>query len=67
MNKLRDHLSLNLKEAVLPDQVSAWKRAIAFRIVMPRFVAIVYKVFVLVVFPTLKEFQIFAAGFRALM
>ena len=62
-----DRLPLNLKEEVLSDPVNAWKRAMALHVVVPRFVAIVFRKIILVVILALKEIQISAAGFRALM
>ena len=67
INVQQDRLPLNLKEEVLSDPVNAWKRAMALHVVMPKFVAIVFREIILVVFPALKEIQISAAGFRALM
>ena len=39
----------------------------ALHAVIPRFVAIVFRDFILVVFPALKEIKISAAAFTALM
>ena len=67
INVQQDRLPLNLKEEVLSDSVNAWKSAMALHVVLPRFVAIVFREIILVVIPALKEIQISAAGFRALM
>ena len=67
INLQQYRLPLNLKEDVLSDPVNAWKRAMALHVVVPRFVAIVFNEIILVVFRALKEIQISAAGFRALM
>jgi hypothetical protein len=56
-----------LNEDVLSDPVNAWKRAIPLHVVVPRFEAILFRDIILVVFPPLKEIQISAAGFRALI
>ena len=47
--------------------MNAWKRAMSLHVVMPRFVAPLFREIILFVFPALKEMQISAAGFRALM
>ena len=52
---------------VLSDPVNAWKKAMALHFVVPMFEAIVFNNIILVVLPALKEIQISAAGFRALM
>ena len=67
INVQQERLPLNLKEEVLSDPVSAWKRAMAFHVVMPRFREIVFREIILVVFPALKEIQMSASGFRAMM
>ena len=67
INVQQDRLPLNLKEEVLSDPVNAGIRAMALHVVVPKFVAIVFREVILVVIPTLKEIQISAAGFRALM
>ena len=63
----QERLPLNLKEEVLSDPVSTWKRAMALHVVMPRFREIVFREIILVVLPALKKIQISAAGTRALM
>ena len=47
--------------------MNAWERAMSLHVVMPRFVAPLFREIILFVFPALKEMQISAAGFRALM
>ena len=42
-------------------------RAMPLHVVMPRFMAMVFKEIILVIFPALKEIQISAATFRAWM
>ena len=66
-NMQQDRLPLNLNEEVLSDPVNAWKRAMALHVVVPRFVAIVFREIILVVFLALKVTQISLAEFRALM
>ena len=67
INAQQDRFPLNLKEEVLSDPLNAWKRAIALHVVVPKFVAVWFREIILVVFPALKEIQISASGFRALM
>ena len=67
INLQQHRLPLNLKEDVLSDPVNAWKRSMALHVCVPKFVAIVFREIILVLFPALKEIQMSAAGFRALM
>ena len=67
INLQQDRFPLNLKEDVLSDPVNAWKSAMALHVVVPRFVAMVFREIILVVFPALKEIQISASAFRAIM
>jgi len=54
-------------QEVLSDPVNTYKRAMALHVVVPRFVVIVLREIIFVVFPAFKEVQISAARFRALM
>ena len=67
INLQRDLLPLNLKEDVVSDPVNAWKKAMALHVVMPRFVAIVFRDIILVDFPALKKILISTGKFIALM
>lgn len=67
INLQQDRLPLNLKEDVLSDPVNAWKRAMALHVSVPSFVARVFREIILDVFPVLKQIQISAVAFKALI
>lgn len=67
INVQQDTISLNLNERVLSNPVNTWKRAMVLHVVVPRFYLKMFREITLVVIPALKEIQISAAEFRALM